>query len=176
MAKKRAPENALAKLVLERFRVFRERTELPIGRLTLLAGANSSGKSSAMLPVLLLKQTLDAPFDPGPLRLSGGHATIASFDDLRTKGTDGPVVLGIGTTRGQSVEVHFGRDRTGEIAVESMRSQGGRGPAVTLEPGRRWRNRRVDRKRFLLGGVLPRVGEVLVPEPAGAAVAALDRS
>ena len=60
-----ATEDAIATLVFERFRVFRERTELSIAPLTLLAGANSSGKSSAMLPLLLLKQTLDAPFDPG---------------------------------------------------------------------------------------------------------------
>jgi predicted ATPase len=39
--------------------------------LTLLAGANSSGKSSIMQPPLLLKQTLEATYDPGPLLLTG---------------------------------------------------------------------------------------------------------
>ena len=48
-----------------------------------------------MLPVLLLKQTLDAPFDPGPLLLTGGHVALASFDHLRTHGAVGHVVLGI---------------------------------------------------------------------------------
>ena len=42
----------------------REQT-IEIRPLTLLAGANSSGKSSMMQPLLLLKQTLEAPYDPG---------------------------------------------------------------------------------------------------------------
>jgi hypothetical protein len=35
--------------------------------LPLLANANTSGKSSMMLPLFQLKQTLEAPDDPGPL-------------------------------------------------------------------------------------------------------------
>ena len=50
--------------------------------LTILAGANSSGKSSVMQPLLLLKQTLEAPFDPGPLLLDGPNVKITSADQL----------------------------------------------------------------------------------------------
>ena len=39
--------------------------------LTILAGANSSGKSSMMQAVLLLKQTLESPSDPGSLLIRG---------------------------------------------------------------------------------------------------------
>ena len=39
--------------------------KIRIAPLTLLAGANSSGKSSFIQPLLLLKQTLEAPYDPG---------------------------------------------------------------------------------------------------------------
>lgn len=153
---------AVGKVVLERFRVFRERTEIAIGRLTLLAGANSSGKSSAMLPLLLLKQTLDAPFDPGPLLLTGGHAALASFDDLRSHGAVGDVVFGIGTTTGPAMEVGFKRDVKGEISIASMRSQGARGPAVVLTPGRTWGRHPVARVRFMLGQ-LRREGVFIVP-------------
>lgn len=51
---------------------------IEIRPLTLLAGANSSGKSSAIQPLLLLKQTLEAPFDPGPLLLNGPHVRFSS--------------------------------------------------------------------------------------------------
>jgi predicted ATPase len=44
---------------------------LEIRPLTILAGANSSGKTSVMQPLLLLKQTLEAAYDPGPLLLDG---------------------------------------------------------------------------------------------------------
>jgi len=165
---------AISKVVLERFRVFRARMELPIGRLTLLAGANSSGKSSALLPVLLLKQTFDATFDPGPLLLTGGHAAIASFDHLRSHGSTGAVVMGLETTRGKALEVSFKRDRKHEISIESMLSRGARGPAAQLFAGRAWHGRPVGRARFMLGTELRRGGQVTVPPSALAAALVLE--
>jgi hypothetical protein len=53
--------------------------------LTILAGANSSGKSSIMQPLLLLKQTLEAPYDPGPLLLDGPNVQITSADQVLSK-------------------------------------------------------------------------------------------
>ncbi|MBI5141707.1 MAG: AAA family ATPase [Nitrospirae bacterium] len=53
--------------------------------LTLLAGANSSGKSSIMQPLLLLKQTLEAPFDPGALLLDGPNVRCTSTEQLFCK-------------------------------------------------------------------------------------------
>src|ERR1700704_5485733 len=55
---------------------------IQIRPLTILAGANSSGKSSIMQPLLLLKQTLEAPYDPGPLRLDGPNVRLTSADQL----------------------------------------------------------------------------------------------
>lgn len=47
--------------------------------LTLLCGANSSGKSSVMQPLLLLKQTIDAlPYDYGALKLDGPNVAYTS--------------------------------------------------------------------------------------------------
>src|SRR5947207_15754977 len=57
--------------------------------LTLLAGANSSGKSSMMQPLLLLKQTLEAPYDPGPLLLNGPNAKFTSVDQFLPVAADG---------------------------------------------------------------------------------------
>lgn len=53
--------------------------------MTLLAGANSSGKSSIMQPPLLLKQTLEAAYDPGPLLLSDSHVRFTSADQMLTR-------------------------------------------------------------------------------------------
>src|SRR5205807_1152872 len=46
------------------------------------AGANSSGKSSMIQPLLLLKQTLEAPFNPGPLRINGPILKFTSSDQF----------------------------------------------------------------------------------------------
>jgi predicted ATPase len=40
-----------------------------LGALTIFSGANSGGKSSAIQPLLLLKQTLESQYDPGTILL-----------------------------------------------------------------------------------------------------------
>ncbi len=55
---------------------------IDIRPLTILAGANSSGKSSIMQPLLLLKQTLEVPYDPGALLLDGPNVKFTSSDQL----------------------------------------------------------------------------------------------
>jgi predicted ATPase len=60
---------------------------IDIKPLTILAGANSSGKSSIMQPLLLLKQTLHAPFEPeGVLLLNGTNVKFTSVDQMFSKG------------------------------------------------------------------------------------------
>ena len=60
---------------------------MEIRPLTILAGANSGGKSSIMQPILLLKQTLDAPYDPGSLLLGGPNVRLTSADQMLSKKT-----------------------------------------------------------------------------------------
>ncbi len=55
---------------------------LQIRPLTVLAGANSSGKSTLMQPLLLLKQTLESEFDPGPLRLDGSNVRLSEAGQI----------------------------------------------------------------------------------------------
>jgi hypothetical protein len=57
---------------------------MEIRPLTILAGANSSGKSSMMQPLLLLKQTLEASFDPGSLLLDGPNVRVTSPEQVLT--------------------------------------------------------------------------------------------
>ena len=61
----------ITKIAVKGFKSIAEECAIDIRPLTILAGANSSGKSSIMQPLLLLKQTLEAPYDPGPLLLDG---------------------------------------------------------------------------------------------------------
>ena len=61
----------ITKITVKGFKSIAEECEIDIRPLTILAGANSSGKSSIMQPLLMLKQTLEAPYDPGALRIDG---------------------------------------------------------------------------------------------------------
>src|SRR5947209_10035977 len=64
------------------FKSINQEQSIDIRPLTLLAGANSSGKSSMMQPLLLLKQTLEAGYDPGPLLLDGPNLRFRSADEF----------------------------------------------------------------------------------------------
>lgn len=64
------------------FKSLYENCNLEVRPLTILAGANSSGKSSMMQPFLLMKQTLDSSFDPGALLLSGPNANFTKVDQI----------------------------------------------------------------------------------------------
>jgi len=66
------------------FKSIAEEQSIEIRPLTILAGANSSGKSSIMQPVLLLKQTLEASYDPGALLLNGSNVRFTSTNQLLT--------------------------------------------------------------------------------------------
>src|ERR1700734_2966825 len=73
---------AITSLSVSGFKSIVEEQTIEIRPLTLLAGANSSGKSSMMQPLLLLKQTLEAPYDPGPLLLDGPNAKFTSVSQF----------------------------------------------------------------------------------------------
>ncbi len=53
--------------------------------LTLLAGANSSGKSSIMQPLLMMKQTLEASYDPGALLIDGPNVRFTFAEQFLSR-------------------------------------------------------------------------------------------
>ncbi|MCY4022041.1 MAG: AAA family ATPase [Anaerolineaceae bacterium] len=67
------------------YKSIRDETTIEIRPLTILAGANSSGKSSIMQPMLMMKQTLDATYDPGPLRIDGPNVTFTEYEQFVPK-------------------------------------------------------------------------------------------
>jgi hypothetical protein len=67
------------------FKSIHDEQKIEIRPLTILAGANSSGKSSIMQPLLLLKQTLEAPYDAGPLLLNGPNVKFTSAEQLLSR-------------------------------------------------------------------------------------------
>ncbi len=71
--------SGITKIAVKGFKSIAEEREIDIRPLTILAGANSSGKSSIMQPLLMLKQTLEAPYDPGPLLIDGPNVRFTSI-------------------------------------------------------------------------------------------------
>jgi hypothetical protein len=76
---------AISEIMVAGFKSLSDEQSIEIRPLTILAGANSSGKSSIMQPLLLLKQTLEASYDAGPLLLSGPNVKFTSADQLLSR-------------------------------------------------------------------------------------------
>ena len=104
-------------LTVEGYKSFGKKQHLQIRPVTLLAGANSSGKSSVIQPLLLLKQTLESPFDPGPLKVDGPNVDFTRYSQLFTHGHDGECASEL--TIGLDYEFDdFFRQRTSHRTVE----------------------------------------------------------
>lgn len=81
-------ERTIAAIHIQGFKSLEDEHRIAIRPLTILAGANSSGKSSAIQPLLLLKQTLEATYDPGPLLLSGPNLRFSDLNQIFSQFSD----------------------------------------------------------------------------------------
>ncbi len=81
-------KTGITKITVKGFKSIAEECEIDIRPLTILAGANSSGKSSVMQPLLMLKQTLEAPYDPGALLIDGPNVQFTEAEQFLSKLTD----------------------------------------------------------------------------------------
>ncbi|MEI6331706.1 MAG: AAA family ATPase [Pseudanabaena sp. ELA645] len=79
------PEQGITRISVSGYKSLAEECSIEIAPLTILSGANSSGKSSIMQPLLLMKQTLESTYDAGSLKLNGANVRLTSTDQIFTK-------------------------------------------------------------------------------------------
>ena len=70
------------------FKSIREEEELSLERLTIFAGANSSGKSTILQSILLIAQTLSSKLSSRSVVLNGALTSLGQFDDLKSNGSE----------------------------------------------------------------------------------------
>jgi hypothetical protein len=129
---------AIAEISVAEFKSISDEQSIEIRPLTILAGANSSGKSSIMQPVLLLKQTLEAGYDPGPLLLHGPNVKFTSADQLLSRigkrHSSDTFHIGIRVNTGESFHTSFRKEHRKGFRIEQMEISE-RSGTVTLWPG-----------------------------------------
>lgn len=81
-------QQGITRIAVCGFKSLNREQHIEVKPLTILAGANSSGKSSIMQPLLLLKQTLEAQYDPGALLLNGPNVRLTSAEQLLSKNSN----------------------------------------------------------------------------------------
>src|SRR5258708_29377682 len=84
---KPSTQRGITRITVAGFKSISDEQSIEVRPLTILAGANSTGKSSIMQPLLLMKQTLEASFDPGPLWLGGPNVKFTSVEQLLSNTT-----------------------------------------------------------------------------------------
>lgn len=72
-------------LSIEGYKSIAKKQTLTFNGLTILAGVNSSGKSSFMQPFLILKQTIENHYDSGSLKLYGENAKLTDSSQIISK-------------------------------------------------------------------------------------------
>ena len=128
-------QQGIRRIAVTGFKSILKRQEIELRPLTLLAGANSSGKSSIMQPLLLLKQTLEAPYDPGALKLDGPNVRFTDAEQLLARTLKGAVKnfkveLDIAGRSGEAGELTMTFHKSGKlpIDVEEMIATTPKGP------------------------------------------------
>lgn len=72
----------LSGIEIENFKSYTEKQYIRLSDLSVLLGANSSGKSTALQALLVLKQTMECNSPDEELLLSGKYVALGDFDDV----------------------------------------------------------------------------------------------
>jgi hypothetical protein len=120
----------ITRITIEGYKSIVKEQSIEIAPLTILAGANSSGKSSMIQPLLLLKQTLEAPFDPGPLLINGPILKFTSTDEFLSRNARALQISIDGL--GGRLTARFAKSRQGLVVTGGLL----RSPLLARELGR----------------------------------------
>lgn len=110
------------KLTIRGYKSISTPTTIELAGLTILSGANSSGKSSFMQPFLLLKQTVETNFDTGAILLDGVNARISDSTEAlsRVQGRKSRTFAIKVAEKDQFSAVTFRRDPDAGLVVDSV--------------------------------------------------------
>lgn len=88
-------ESKLCGIEIENFKSYTERQQVRFSNLSVLLGANSSGKSTALQALLVMKQTIECNSQDVELLLSGKYVALGDFDDVISDKEKGSFSLGV---------------------------------------------------------------------------------
>jgi predicted ATPase len=107
----------LTSWTVENFKSIGQQLVLPLSPITALVGANSSGKSSIIQSILLIKQTLQYAAADRPIALNGPLLKLGTFDDVRNARSEGHGVrIGWRYTESVASSEHRFRPRTAMLS------------------------------------------------------------
>ena len=90
----------LKSISLENYKCFEklkidDKEELEIAPLTVLCGVNSSGKSSIINSLLMLKQSYENNSTSNNLKINGQYIKAGTFEDISRNKTKDPIIFNV---------------------------------------------------------------------------------
>lgn len=128
----------ITRISVKGFKSLAEECSIEVRPLTILAGANSSGKSSIMQPLLMMKQTLEASYDPGALLIAGPNVLFTSTEQFLSKSNGkagNSFKIEFDLNRSFSLRETFKKEPKKGIEIAEMTYIEGEKAATTLRPG-----------------------------------------
>ena len=123
----------IAHLHLQDLKAWRDSGAVQLAPVTMLLGSNSSGKSTLLQSLLLLKQTVAAPDRTVHLNLGGDEAHdlvhLGGFDDVLARGVAAPrqfsIALAFQRPEGERVRhgrfsCRYGQTASGAVAIQAL--------------------------------------------------------
>jgi len=114
----------VSSILVKGFKSFKREQRIELKPLTVLAGANSAGKSSFFQLLLLLKQTLESDSDPGPLLLNGDSVKFTELSQLFWRPAGGvsaqTMSIGFVGSDGRVVRQFYDRSPHGALDIHRL--------------------------------------------------------
>ena len=128
---------SLAAITIEGFKSINSECRLELGSLNILAGANSAGKSSFLQPLLLLKQTVEAAYDPGPLLIDGPNVKFTELAQIFSKvaGAKWQLSIGLYASDGRGLKLSFGIGTKKQLQIKENIHTDRKGKSQILTEG-----------------------------------------
>ena len=108
----------IKRIVLENFRVFSKQNSFELAPITILTGANSSGKSSLTKSLFLMK-SLQTEKNPYRIRFDSNNNLLGGFDQIKNNNNDDPqITIGYSVNNiflDEEVHIFFHIEREGDF-------------------------------------------------------------
>ena len=133
----RADRHRLNAISVSGFKSARESVTVRLGDLTVLAGPNSSGKSTIMQPLLMLKQTVEKDYDTAGLAIDGPLVRFSLVEQFLSRLAIGRPSTGFSVSyrhENRDTEFHYDAIKGGPFGLSRIAIRN-HGRTVTWRPG-----------------------------------------
>ena len=114
----------LESIIIENFKSYGNAITIPVKNLSVFMGANSSGKSTALQTLLVLKQTIECNSSDIDLLLSGKYVTVGDYLDAINDSAKGSFSIGL-ITYDDEMQENYGGEGSAKIIWTFKENQHG---------------------------------------------------